>query len=67
LTLYRKVIEMNPSFAEGHLFVATLYLDLDRNLDEAAQLARKGVELASESEYAPLGHCIMADVYSRRS
>jgi tetratricopeptide (TPR) repeat protein len=60
---YRKAIEMNPSFAEGHLFLAKLYLDLERNLDEATQLARKGVDLAPGSEYAPLGHYVMADVF----
>lgn len=63
---YRKAIEMNPSFAEGHLFLAKVYLDLEQNLDEAARLARRGVELAPDAEYAPLGHYVMADVYARQ-
>jgi arylsulfatase A-like enzyme/Tfp pilus assembly protein PilF len=63
---YRKAIETNPSFAEGHLFLAKLYLDLEQNLDEAARLAKRGVDLAPESEYAPLGHYVIADVLSRQ-
>ncbi len=63
---YRKAIEMNPSFAEGHLFLAKLLLDLEQNLDEAVHLAHRGLELAPESEYAPLGHYVIADVYSRQ-
>jgi arylsulfatase A-like enzyme/Tfp pilus assembly protein PilF len=63
---YRRAIELNPSFAEGYLFLAKLYLDLEQNLDEAIALARKGLELAPESEFAPLGHYVIADLYSRQ-
>jgi len=63
---YGRAIGMNPSFAEGHLFLAKLYLDLEQNFDEAVRLARKGLELAPDSEYAPLGHYVIADIYSRR-
>jgi arylsulfatase A-like enzyme/Tfp pilus assembly protein PilF len=63
---YKKAIEINPSFGEGHLFLAKVYLDAGQNLDEAVRLARRGLELAPESEYAPLGHYIVADVYSRQ-
>jgi arylsulfatase A-like enzyme/Tfp pilus assembly protein PilF len=66
LAAYKQAIEMNPSFAEGHLFLAKLYLDTGRELDEAMRLARKGVELAPRSEYAPLGHYVMADIYARQ-
>jgi arylsulfatase A-like enzyme/Tfp pilus assembly protein PilF len=63
---YRKAIDINPSFAEGHLFLAKAYLDQGEQLDEAVRLARKGIELDSEGEYAPLGHYVIADVFSRR-
>ncbi|HEY7006029.1 MAG TPA: tetratricopeptide repeat protein, partial [Sphingomicrobium sp.] len=63
---YKKAIEMNPSFAEGHLFLAKAYLDAGQDLDEAMRLSQKGVELAPRSEYAPLGHYVMADIYARR-
>ena len=32
----------------------------------AFRLARKGIELAPDSQYAPLGHYVVADVYSRQ-
>jgi len=63
---FKKAIEMNPSFAEGHLFLAKAYLDQEHSLDEAVSLARKGIELAPTSEYAPLGHYVIADVLSRQ-
>ena len=63
---YRHAIEANPSFAEGHLYLAKLYLDTGQNLDEAVTLARKGIELGPNSEYAPLGYYVIADIYSRQ-
>ena len=46
--------------------MAKLYLDLQQNLEEAMALARKGIELNPRSEYAPLGHYIIADIYGRQ-
>ena len=63
---FKRAIEMNPSFAEGHLFLAKAYLDQEQNLDEAVTLARRGIELAPRSDYAPLGHYVIADVLSRQ-
>jgi hypothetical protein len=57
---------MNPAFAEGHLFLAKAYLDQEQNLADAFRLARKGIELEPHGEYAPLGHYIIADVFSRQ-
>jgi tetratricopeptide (TPR) repeat protein len=65
LEAYKKAIDSNPNFAEGHLFLAKLYLDLGQKLDEAVRLAQKGLQLAPTSEYAPLGHYVIADVYAR--
>jgi choline-sulfatase len=65
LAVFKRAIEMNPSFAEGHLFLAKAYLDLAQNLAEAVRLARKGIELEPHGEYAPLGHYVIADVFSR--
>jgi arylsulfatase A-like enzyme/Tfp pilus assembly protein PilF len=65
LEAYKKAIDINPNFAEGHFFLAKLYLDLNQTLDEAVRLARKGLELGPSSEYAPLGHYVIADVYAR--
>ena len=63
---YRKSIEINPRFAEGYFYLAKLYLDQGRALDEAISLARRGLEVGPQSEYAPLGHYVLADIYSRR-
>jgi choline-sulfatase len=59
-------IESNPRFAEGHLFLARLYLERGTNLEQAARLARKGLALAPTSEYAPLGHYVLADIHNRQ-
>jgi arylsulfatase A-like enzyme/tetratricopeptide (TPR) repeat protein len=62
----KQSILSNPRFAEGHLFLAKAYLDAGTNLDQAVTLARKGLELAPGSEYAPLGHYVLADIYNRQ-
>jgi choline-sulfatase len=63
---YKKSIELNPRFAEGHFYLAKLYLDEGRQFDEAIALARRGLEVGAESEFAPLGHYVLADIYSRK-
>ncbi len=62
---YRKAIEINPDFGEGYFYLAKLLLDQGRRFDEAVTLARKGLEVAPTSPYAPLGHYVLADLYSR--
>ena len=62
---YRKSIELNPRFAEGYFHLAKLYLDQGRQFDDAIALARRGLEVGPQSEYAPLGHYVLADIYSR--
>ena len=62
---FRKAIEVNPEFAEGYFYLAKLLLDRGQRFDEAVTLAKKGLEIAPRSEYAPLGHYVLADLYSR--
>ena len=62
----KQSIVSNPRFAEGHLFLAKAYLDSGTHLDDAIKLATKGIELAPRSEYAPLGHYVLADIYNRQ-
>lgn len=62
----RQSIEGNPAFAEGHIFLAKAYVEERTNLDEAARLARKGLELSPDPAVAPLGHYILADIYNRQ-
>jgi arylsulfatase A-like enzyme/Tfp pilus assembly protein PilF len=63
---FRKAIELNPRFAEGHFYLAKLYLDENREFDRAIALARRSLELGPRSEFAPLGHYVLADIYNRR-
>jgi len=60
LRAYQSAVLSNPRFAEGHLFLAKLSLDL-RKLNEAIDSARRGLELQPAGEWAPLGHFVLAD------
>jgi arylsulfatase A-like enzyme/Tfp pilus assembly protein PilF len=62
---FRKAIEANPDFAEGYLYLAKLYLESGQKLDEAVELAKKGNTLHPRPDIAPLGHYLLADLYSR--
>jgi arylsulfatase A-like enzyme/Tfp pilus assembly protein PilF len=66
LEAYQAAIAQNPQFTEGYLFLAKLYLDMGTSLDEAARFARLGLQVGPGSEFAPLGHYVLADVYSRQ-
>jgi arylsulfatase A-like enzyme/Tfp pilus assembly protein PilF len=61
----KECINHNKNFSKAYLFLAKAYLDLEQNFDEAIRLAKKGLELEPESEAAPLGHYILADIYNR--
>ncbi len=63
--MFRKAIEINPDFGEGYVFLAKLLLDQGQRFDEAVALVRQGLEIAPRSAYAPLGHYVLADLYSR--
>ncbi len=62
----KQAIEGNPSFAEGHFVLAQAYLETGTDLDTAAALARKGLQLSPRAALAPLGHYVLADVYNRQ-
>lgn len=62
---FKQALVMNPAFAEGYVYLAKLYLDQGARLEEAIELAKQGLALAPRSEYAPLGHYVLADIYSR--
>jgi arylsulfatase A-like enzyme/Tfp pilus assembly protein PilF len=54
-----------PEFGPSFFFLAREELEGGR-LDEAARLARQGLEVDQRSEVAPLGHYVLADVYGRK-
>ena len=58
-------IEVTEDFAIGHLYLAKLHLDMG-NLEKARELAAKGIALGPEPSMAPLGHFILADIYTRQ-
>jgi arylsulfatase A-like enzyme/Tfp pilus assembly protein PilF len=61
----RESIEKAPGFGAAFFFLAREELGAGR-LDSAADLARRGLEVDSASEVAPLGYYVLADVYNRQ-
>jgi len=62
---FRKVIEIEPTFGTGQLYLAKALLDAG-DLGGAEQWARAGLTNKPEPRIAPLGHYVLADVYERR-
>ncbi len=62
---FQRAVEANPEFGTGYLYLAKARLDLD-DLAGAEAAAIKGMTLKLDAEIAPLGHYVLADVYSRR-
>jgi arylsulfatase A-like enzyme/Flp pilus assembly protein TadD len=61
----RQGVEHAPDFAGCFLFLAREELAAGR-LDVAADLARRGLQAQPGSPVAPLGHYVLADVYTRQ-
>ncbi|MFN8059639.1 MAG: sulfatase-like hydrolase/transferase [Vicinamibacterales bacterium] len=61
---FRAAVESEPAFGEGHLFLAKALLD-SGDLAGAETSARRGLEAHASRALAPLGHYVLADVYSR--
>jgi arylsulfatase A-like enzyme/Tfp pilus assembly protein PilF len=61
----RASTEKAPEFGPAFFFLAREELHAGR-LDRAADLARKGLEVDKGSQVAPLGHYVLADVYTRQ-
>ena len=54
-----------PEFGACYWYLAREELGAGR-LDQAADLAKRGLEVQPGSDVAPLGHYVLADVYNRR-
>ena len=61
----RKAVEANPSFSKGLIFLANALQRSGNDLEEAIGFARQGLKLDPESEFSPLGHYVLADIFSR--
>ncbi len=62
---FQAAVAARPEFAEGYLYLSKAQLDAG-NLAAAADSARQGLTLTPAREMAPLGHYVLADVYSRQ-
>lgn len=61
---FRAAVDARPQFAEGYLYLAKALLDAG-NLQGASQAATEGLSKSPDRSIAPLGHYVLADVYSR--
>ena len=64
LAHFRAAVEKQPDFGTGYLYLAKAALDAG-DLKEAEQAAVRGLASAPDPAMAPLGHYVLADVYSR--
>jgi len=62
---FTRAVDANPDFGTGYLYLAKARLDAG-DLDGAEAAARAGIGRSPDPQIAPLGHYILADVYSRR-
>jgi choline-sulfatase len=61
---FRAAVDANPAFGAGYLYLAKALLDAgDLRSSEAAAL--KGLESNTDRDVRPLGHYVLADVYTR--
>ncbi len=63
-TRFRAAVAARPEFAEGYLYLAKALLD-GGDLRGAEQAAQDGLARRPQPAVAPLGHYVLADVYSR--
>jgi arylsulfatase A-like enzyme/Tfp pilus assembly protein PilF len=61
---FQEAAAANPAFAPAHLYLAKALLD-SGDLDAAQDAALRGLDLKPGADVAPLGHYVLADVYSR--
>jgi tetratricopeptide (TPR) repeat protein len=61
----KQVVDHAPEFPLGYLFLAQAYVEANSHLEEAIELANKGLSLQPDPEYKPLGHLVLADIYNR--
>jgi arylsulfatase A-like enzyme/predicted Zn-dependent protease len=65
LAHYREAVSVNPEFSGGQLYLAKALLDAG-DLEGAERAAQQGLSQKPDRIIAPLGHYVLADVYSRR-
>jgi len=63
---FRAAVEKNPEFGTGYLYLAKTLLDAG-DLAAAERAASAGLALKADPEVVPLGHYVLADIYSRQN
>jgi choline-sulfatase len=61
---FQAAVDVNPAFGSGYLYLAKALLDAGE-LRESEIAALKGLESNPERTVKPLGHYVLADVYTR--
>jgi choline-sulfatase len=61
---FRAAVEANPSFGGGYLYLAKALLDTG-DLADAEAAALTGLKSDAAADVRPLGHYVLADVYTR--
>ena len=62
---FRGAVAAKADFAEGYLYLAKALLDAG-DLPAAEQAARQGLAKKPQRSVAPLGHYVLADIFSRQ-
>jgi arylsulfatase A-like enzyme/Tfp pilus assembly protein PilF len=62
----KSTVQLAPDFALGYLFLAQAYVEDGAELDQAVEMAKKGLSLKPEKQYKPLGYLVLADIYNRQ-
>ncbi len=65
LTHFRAAVDKNPEFGTGFLYLAKALLDAG-NLKDAEAAATRGLAAMPDAGMVPLGHYVLADIYSRQ-
>jgi arylsulfatase A-like enzyme/predicted Zn-dependent protease len=65
LEQFDRAVAANPDFGTGYLYLAKARLDAG-DLDGAETAVRQGMARKPDADIAPLGHYVLADVFSRR-
>jgi arylsulfatase A-like enzyme/Flp pilus assembly protein TadD len=64
VTHFRAAVDRNPGFGTGYLYLAKALLDAN-DFTGAEQAARRGLDSKPDAGMVPLGHYVLADVYSQ--
>lgn len=62
---FKSCIEKDEEFPGAYVFLAKAYMDSGRDLNEALELALKGLGLEPDLKTTILAHFVLADIYNR--